>query len=152
MTPSEQSDTLGPLFRSHAPRRPAGLPVLGVRAPGDPDRHRPGASRQLPCVHGHELVARGDPGAWLSRLAGGVEAMTLPGDSDYFWTPRFEIEIQRDGLWPLRWSWHVSYINNRDRIYHYRSGEARTKDRAQRKAAAARISIERDDLVVRDVG
>lgn len=76
--------------------------------------------------------------------------MTQPGESD-FWAPRWEVEIERNGLWPLKWSWTVRYINNGAREYHSRSGEARTKDKAQRKAAAARVSIERDDLLMREV-
>lgn len=58
----------------------------------------------------------------------------------------WRIDIKRDGIWPLPWSWAVV---NEDTI-QVRVGSARTKDRAQHKAAAARVSMERDDLEIRE--
>jgi len=53
-----------------------------------------------------------------------------------------EIRIEHDGLWPMRWGWTVIYSPTST----IRSGFAFSKDRAQRAAARARLSIERDDV------
>lgn len=64
--------------------------------------------------------------------------------------PEWEIRIEHDGMWPNRWTWQVWYTCYEPIEVHVRSGSARTKDKAQRAAAAARVSIERDDLTIHE--
>ncbi len=54
------------------------------------------------------------------------------------------IEIKKDGMWPVRWTWYVWGDN-----YDLRMGFAVTKDQARRKAIKAKHSMEIDDV---DVG
>jgi hypothetical protein len=60
--------------------------------------------------------------------------------------PRWEVTIERDGLWPTPWRWRVWAKGPGD--YRLRSGETFTKDRARRKAMKAKLSMERDDVRV----
>lgn len=70
------------------------------------------------------------------------DGSVIPDSSEW------EITIEHDGLWPLRWSWRVVNTRWEDGHCHVssRTGEARTKDRAQEKAAHGRLSIEREDF------
>jgi hypothetical protein len=56
----------------------------------------------------------------------------------------WETEITRNGIWPTSWCWEVWRKQGYER--DLRTGYAMTKDRARRKAAEARISMERDDV------
>jgi len=67
----------------------------------------------------------------------------MPDDN---WT----ITIERNGMWPCRWTWDVQYFDYVTMEFHSRHGDARTRDRAQHKAATARVSIEHDDLTIHD--
>lgn len=57
------------------------------------------------------------------------------------------MEISRNGMWPFKWEWKVIYSAGPPRYgVDLRLGCALTKERARRKMAAARVSIERDDV------
>lgn len=62
---------------------------------------------------------------------------------------KWTITIERDGGWPFPWNW---YVCRQDEHYNIdsRMGWALTKDRAHRKVAKARISIERDDTRIEE--
>jgi hypothetical protein len=59
---------------------------------------------------------------------------------------RWEVTIERRGMWPTRWCWAVWRKAPGD--YRFRMGDAFTKDRARRKAIKAKVSMERDDVRV----
>ena len=61
---------------------------------------------------------------------------------------RWEVTIDKGGLWPARWRWVVW---RKDGIhYDLRQGSAITKDRAHRKAAEAKVSMQQDDIRIID--
>ena len=60
----------------------------------------------------------------------------------------WEVELTRDGMFPFPWRWKVvMFIGGR--YERSRQGDALTKDRAHRKAAAAKISMTQDDVILR---
>lgn len=63
----------------------------------------------------------------------------------------WETEITHDGMWPLKWQWKVRRRNTSDYHSDLRLGSARTKERAQRAAVKARLSIERETLRIVEV-
>lgn len=58
----------------------------------------------------------------------------------------WEVEITHDGWWPFKWSWTVERRIGYD--VKWRRGDALTKDRARRKALAAKRSMQEDDVTV----
>jgi hypothetical protein len=60
----------------------------------------------------------------------------------------WQVEIKKNGFWPLRWSWVV----HRRQVNPYNSscriGESFTKDCARRKALKVKRSMEDDDVRV----
>jgi hypothetical protein len=58
----------------------------------------------------------------------------------------WEIEITRDGMWPFVWEWQTwkRWGYKQD----LRVGSAMTKERARKKALAAKRSMENDDVRV----
>jgi hypothetical protein len=60
--------------------------------------------------------------------------------------PRWEVKIERNGIWPTPWCWEVWCKDGVN--YRLRRGETFTKDRARRKAMKAKVSMERDDVRV----
>jgi len=55
----------------------------------------------------------------------------------------WETTVEHDGMWPFPWSWRVIKRGDRTAL---RSGGAISRERAQRKAIRARLSMEREDL------